>query len=374
MERGDAPATQGPDTNSRVAAALRDLAAVQASTQKAWGYKRAAAAVLGLEEPLEHLREPDGTLRRIKHVGPASTRVILEVLETGRSAIVEEAIASSESREDLAARAQYRRHFLSRAEVVRALADHRLTGPALADLRGDLHMHSTWSDGSDSIAAMADACLARGYGWCAISDHSYGLPVARGVPMEALARQHDEIDALNRQLGSRFRVLKGIEANLRADGTVDMTAEELSRLDVVIASPHSALRKADDQTARMVAAVRQPGVHVLGHPRGRMYGSRPGVTADWDAVFAAAAASDVAIELDGDPSRQDLDYTIARRAVDAGCLFAVDSDAHACDQLAYSETALAHARLAGVPADRLVNTWPLDRLLAWCESRRAGLP
>ena len=234
-------------------------------------------------------------------------------------------------------------------------------------------MHSTWSDGSDSIAAMADACLARGYRWCAISDHSYGLPVARGVSMDALARRHDEIDALNRRFGERFRVLEGIEANLRADGTVDMTAEELSWLDVVIASPHSALRKADDQTARMVAAVRQPGVHVLGHPRGRMYGSRPGVTADWDAVFAVAAANDVAIELDGDPSRQDLDYTTARRAVAAGCLFAVDSDAHACDQLAYSETALAHARLASVPADRLVNTWPLERLLAWCEARRATL-
>ena len=373
MARDDEPAGRDPDTNSRVAAALRDLAAVQASTQKAWGYKRAAAAVLGLEEPIEHLREADGTLRRIKHVGPASTRVILEVLETGRSAIVEDAIAGSEDRDDLAARAQYRRHFLSRAEVVRALADPRLTGPVLADLHGDLHMHSTWSDGSDSIAAMADACLARGYRWCAISDHSYGLPVARGVSMDALARRHDEIDALNRRFGERFRVLEGIEANLRADGTVDMTAEELSWLDVVIASPHSALRKADDQTARMVAAVRQPGVHVLGHPRGRMYGSRPGVTADWDAVFAVAAANDVAIELDGDPSRQDLDYTTARRAVEAGCLFAVDSDAHACDQLAYSETALAHARLAGVPADRLVNTWPLERLLAWCEARRATL-
>jgi putative hydrolase len=362
-----------PDSNSRVAAALRDLAAAQASTQKAWGYKRAAAAILELDTPIEQMRLPDGTLPRIKHVGPASTRVILEVLETGRSAIVDEAIAGHEDRDDLAARALYRQHFLSRAEVVRALGDARLEGLVPADYRGDLHMHSTWSDGSDTVEAMAEACRSRGYAWCAISDHSYGLPVARGVPMEALARQHAEIDRLNARLGGAFRVLKGIEANLRADGSVDMTPDELALLDVVIGSPHSALRKTDDQTARMVAAVSQPGVHVLGHPRGRMYGSRPGVSADWDAVFEAAATTQVAIEIDGDPSRQDLDYTIAPRAVAAGCLFALDSDAHACDQLSYTDTAIAHARLAGVPADRIVNTWPVDRLLAWCESRRASL-
>ena len=109
--------------------------------------------------------------------------------------------------------------------------------------------------------------------------------------------------------------------------------------------------------------MKTPGVHILGHPRGRMYGSRPGVTADWDQVFEAAARANVAIEIDGDPSRQDLDYDLARRAVAAGCLFALDSDAHSTRELRYAETAIAHARLAGVPADRVVNCWPVERLL-----------
>jgi putative hydrolase len=297
--------------------------------------------------------------------------VILEILDTGTSRTVEEAVTAGGATEEISTRARYREHFLSRAEVVRALRNPRLSGPTAAGYRGDLHMHSTWSDGVDSVEAMAEACRARGYAYCAISDHSYGLPIARGVPMAALARQHAEIDALNARLATSFRVLKGIEANLRTDGTVDMLPDELAQLDVVIASPHSALRKTEDQTPRMSWAVRQPGVHVLGHPRGRMYGSRPGVTANWDDVFAAAAASRVAIEIDGDPSRQDVDYTLARRAVAAGCLFALGSDAHATDQLAYAETAIAHARLAGVPPDRIVNTWPLEQLLEWSAERRA---
>jgi histidinol phosphatase-like PHP family hydrolase len=133
----------------------------------------------------------------------------------------------------------------------------------------------------------------------------------------------------------------------------------------VVAAPHSALRSAADQTARLVNAVKTPGVHILGHPRGRKYGSRPGVTAAWDQVFEAASIANVAIEIDGDPSRQDIDYELAAQAVAAGCLFALDSDAHSTPELEYAETAIAHARLAGVPTDRVVNCWPLDRLMEW---------
>jgi len=119
----------------------------------------------------------------------------------------------------------------------------------------------------------------------------------------------------------------------------------------------------------MIAAVTQPRVHILGHPRGRMFGSRPGVSADWNRVFTAAAESGVAIEIDGDPSRQDIDYELAKRAVTAGCLIALDSDAHSSGELVYAETALAHARLAGVPRSRIINTWPLDQLLDWLSTR-----
>ena len=148
-----------------------------------------------------------------------------------------------------------------------------------------------------------------------------------------------------------------------------MTREELQHLELVVAAPHSALRSTADQTKRMIAAVNTPGVHILGHPRGRMYGSRPGVAADWDRVFDAAEKASVAIEIDGDPARQDVDYALAKRAVDAGCLFALDSDAHSTGELRYAETAIAHARLAGVPTDRIVNCWPVDRLLEWLSTR-----
>ena len=125
-------------------------------------------------------------------------------------------------------------------------------------------------------------------------------------------------------------------------------------------------------TGRMIAAITLRGVHILGHPRGRMFGSRPGVMAQWDDVFDAAARTRVAIEIDGDPARQDVDYTLARRAVDAGCLIAIDSDAHSTLELRYTDTALAHARLAGVPVERVVNCWPLDQLLDWLRERHAS--
>ena len=137
---------------------------------------------------------------------------------------------------------------------------------------------------------------------------------------------------------------------------------------IVVAAPHSGLRSAADQTDRLVRAVRTPGVNILGHPRGRKYGARPGLKAKWDRVFEAAERAGVAIEIDGDPSRQDIDYVLAQRALQSGCLFALDSDAHATSELDYADTAIAHARLAGVPAERVINAWPLDRLMAWLTS------
>lgn len=357
------------ELNGRIAALLRDFAAVQRAKQKEWGYKRAAAAILALDEPIESLVQPDGALRKIPNVGPSSSRIILEVLNTGTSQTIEDAIAGSGRAVEIDRRRGLRGHFLSRAEVVAALDNSALRGPALADYRGDLQMHSVYSDGSQTLEDIVDGCLKRGYSYCAVTDHSYGLPIARGVSMARLAAQHVEIARLNRERRGTFRILKGIEANIRADGSPDMTDEELRQLEIVVAAPHSALRTTADQTPRLVAAVNAPGVHILGHPRGRKYGSRAGVTADWDRVFAAAARTGVAIEIDGDPSRQDIDFTLARRAAKSGCLFALDSDAHSVRELAYAETAIAHARLAGIPVDRIVNCWSLDRLLEWAALR-----
>jgi histidinol phosphatase-like PHP family hydrolase len=353
------------DVNAVVAGYLRDLAFAQSMQPKMFGYKRASSAILHLEAPLPDLRTPAGTLPRIAGIGPGSTRVIEEVLATGTSPTVEQAIDASGKRADIDRRRALRRHFLSRAEVLRVLADSRFTGPTLSDYRGDFQMHSDWSDGNMTLADLREACRQRGYGYAAITDHSYGLRIAGGMSMQEAREQRAAIESLNTGLGDGFRLLQGIEANIGPDGLLDLTADEAATFELVLAAPHSKLRKTDDQTGRLVTAVRQPSVRILAHPRGRITGSRAGVVADWPVVFAAAAERGVAVEIDGDPARQDLDHTLAAQALNAGCLFALDSDAHTTGQLAYAETAMAHARLAGIPVDRIVNCWPLERLLAW---------
>ena len=353
------------DINAIIGGYLRDLAQAQPTPERMYGYKRAAAAILALDTPLPDLVAADGALPRISGIGPGSSRVIHEVLQTGESPTVEQAIERSDRRAEIEKRRRLRDHFLSRAEVRRVLADPALSGPTIDDYRGDLQMHSEWSDGKPSVQQIAEACLERGYQYAAVTDHSYGLKIARGMSMAAAADQRRAIDAVNVQYDGRFRLLQGVEANIDMAGRLDLTADEAATFDVVLAAPHARLRRLEDQTDRMIAAIEQPAVRILAHPRGRITGSRAGVVADWGAVFAAAAARGVAIEIDGDPSRQDVDHTLARRALEAGCLFALDSDAHTTTQLAYAEIALAHARLAGIPSARIVNCWPLDRLLAW---------
>jgi putative hydrolase len=353
------------DVNAAIGGYLRDLAFAQASPQKMYGYKRAAAAIFGLDEPLTELMRADGTLPRIAGIGPGSTRIIREVLETGQSETVEQAVEHSGRRDDIARRRQLRQHVLSRAEALRVLRDASCAGPTLDEYRGDLQMHSEWSDGSPTMREIADACMARGYSYAAVTDHSHGLKIAGGMSMAEAAEQRRAIDAVNASVAPDFHLFQGIEANIDAAGALDLSDDEAATFDVVLAAPHSRLRRPEDQTPRMLAAIAHPHVRILAHPRGRISGSRAGVVADWDAVFAAAARRGVAIEIDGDPARQDLDYTLARRALGAGCLFALDSDAHTTGQLWYAQIAIAHARLAAIPADRIVNCWPLERLRAW---------
>jgi histidinol phosphatase-like PHP family hydrolase len=353
------------DVNGVVAGYLRDLAYAQASPPQMYGYKRAAAAILGLDTSLTTLIETHGGLPKIRGIGPASTRVIEEVLDTGASATVERAIDHSGKRADIERRRSFRSHFLSRAEVRRILAEPSLTGPRLDDHHADLQMHSEWSDGNASVAELAGACQARGYQFAAITDHSHGLKIAGGMSMDEAAEQRRAIAQVNAESGNQFRLLQGVEANIATDGTLDLSPDEAATFDLVLAAPHSRLRRAEDQTARMLTALEQPRVRILAHPRGRITGSRGGVVADWNAVFASAARLGIAIEIDGDPARQDVDYSLAEQALQAGCLFALDSDAHTPAQLSYAETAVAHARLAGIPADRIVNCWPLERFLQW---------
>ncbi len=358
-------AMPGRDTNGIIAALLRDFASIQTSKPSEWGYRRAAATIFALDEPIEELVKANGALPKIEHIGPKSAQVIQDVLETGGSETVEDAVRKSGKASEIEKKRALRDHFLSRAQVVAALRNERLTGPSLQDYRGDLQMHSTWSDGTQTLDDLAATALERGYEYCGLTDHSYGLKIARGMSMADVVKQQRDIDRVNEKLDGRFRLIKGIEANIGSDGSLDLTPDELTQFELVVAAAHSGLRSEDDQTSRMLRAVATPSVHILGHPRGRQYGSRAGVHADWDAVFAAAARANVAIEIDGDPARQDVDYDLVPRAVAAGCLIALDSDAHATIELRYAETSIAHARLAGVPTDRMINCWPLERLLEW---------
>jgi histidinol phosphatase-like PHP family hydrolase len=353
------------DVNAVAAALLRDLAAVQTSPQKRFAYRRAAAAVFELADPLTALVDASGTLRKIPGIGPASTRVIMDVLADGGSPAVERAIADSGKRIEIERQRQLRQRFFSRAEVERILADRGLPHPVPQPYLGDLQVHSEWSDGAPTLGDLAAAGLAQGYAFIGVTDHSHGLRIARGISMADVVRQHAEIDRVNQAHDLRFRLIKGIEANIDPDGHLDLSAQEVPVFELVLAAPHSQLRRTEDQTKRLLAAVTTPGVHILAHPRGRMSGTRAGIVADWPRVFAAARRADVAIEIDGDPSRQDLDYEMAAQALDAGCLFALDSDAHDTDQFWYSDIARAHARLAGIPASRIVNCWDTPTLLEW---------
>jgi histidinol phosphatase-like PHP family hydrolase len=320
--------------------------------------------VLGLAQPLTALRNGP-RLPKIPYVGPSSERVILEYLEAGNSATVDRAVHESGQADAIAARRSLRADFISQAtaETVLEAPAHGLV--TLAEYRGDFQMHSTWSDGGQTLERIVEASLALGQTCAGVTDHGYGLPIASGMSMEAVSRQHEAIDELNERHRGKFRLFKGIEANIRADGRIDMEPDELRRFEFVVASPHSALRGRADQTARMVAAVSHPLVDILGHPRGRRYDVRPGVSADWDKVFAVAARRRVAIELDGYPDRQDIDWTLAVAALEAGCIFALDSDAHATEELLFSRMAVAHARLAGIPPERVINCWSNEDLERW---------
>jgi histidinol phosphatase-like PHP family hydrolase len=358
-----------PDQNLAAAALLYDMAALQSTERSRFGYKRAARAIAGLAVPVADLVAA-GTLREVPFVGPSSERIIREFVTTGSSPTVEAALAKAGPRAEVVAKRALRDGYLSHAILAQALETEAEPGVvSVGDYRGDFQMHSTWSDGTEKISTMARAAMDLGHSCLGITDHSYGLPIARGISMEQARRQWQEIDELNEQFEGRFRIFKGIEANILVDGSLDVQPDERAEFEFVVASPHSQLRRKDDQTERMLNAVRSPGVAILGHPRGRMFNSRPGVSANWDRVFEEAAKRGVAIELDGNWHRQDIDHILAARALDAGCIFALDSDAHSIGELRFSEYAIAHARLAGIPAERVINCWSDERLEEWMRER-----
>jgi putative hydrolase len=265
-----------------------------------------------------------------------------------------------------------RRDFISMSEARRLLAGH----PSWPEnLRGDLQMHSRWSDGSGTIAEMADAAKTRSYEYIAITDHSKGLKIAGGIDERAFKRQGSEIAKVNAALsksGSKLTVLRSIEMNLNPRGEGDMSPDCLLRLDILLGSFHSALRTTEDQTERYLAALRNPHVHILGHPRGRIYNFRIGLKADWPRVFAEAARLDKALEIDSYPNRQDLNVELLKIARDEGTRISLGTDAHHAWQLEFIDLGLAAALRAKIPADRILNFMSLPELKVWTQALRHG--
>ncbi len=253
-----------------------------------------------------------------------------------------------------------------RGEIQAALAGklpHLLT---VEDVKADLHTHSTWSDGSESILAMAEAAIRCGRKVLAITDHSAGLGVASGLSVERLHQQRKEIQEVQEKLGDRLLLLQGSEVEIHADGSLDYTEEVLAELDVVIVSLHSSLRQPRQQiTDRLVRAMRHPQVNIVGHPSGRLLPNREGADLDWDVILQVAKEMGIALEIDAHPSRLDLDEVYARRAAEMGIPIAIDTDAHALDQLELMEYGVSVARRAWIGPETVINTWPQDRLLAW---------
>lgn len=275
-----------------------------------------------------------------------------------------------------------------RGEVPDYLARQQAVEPAPLDdassdlrrlLRGDCHTHSEWSDGGSPIREMAEAARAIGHDYVVLTDHSPSLKVANGLSPERLEEQLDLVAVLNTELAP-FRILTGIEVNINDDGTLDQRPDLLERLDLVVASVHGKLRMpSDEMTPRMVAAIANPNTDVLGHCTGRLVtgerGTRPESDFDAEIVFAACEAFGVAVEINSRPERLDPPKRLLRLAVETGCLFSIDTDAHAPGQLDWQGNGCERAVECEVPSASIVNTWTADDLLAWTgdhDARPAG--
>jgi len=325
-------------------AALRqigfELERAAAPTYRVRAFRRAAATLAGLPAGEAGRRVADGTLSTLPGIGPVTEQVVAE------------ALAGQEP-----------------AYLARLQAEHPpvpRTGLRAA-LRGDCHTHSDWSDGGSPPDEMAAAARQLGHEWIALTDHSPRLTVANGLSAERLRAQLDLVDQLNEQLAP-FRILTGIEVDILDDGSVDQTEELLGRLDVVVASVHSRLRMpAEPMTSRMVTAVANPQVDVLGHCTGRLLAGRgrPESLFDPGAVFGACREHGVAVEINCRPERLDPPRSLLRAAVQAGCVFAINTDAHAPGQLDWLDAGCARAEEAGIQPDQVINTRSAADLLAW---------
>ncbi|HHY47128.1 MAG TPA: DNA polymerase/3'-5' exonuclease PolX [Firmicutes bacterium] len=250
-----------------------------------------------------------------------------------------------------------------RGEIESALAFSLPDLIASIDIKGDLHMHTDWSDGVATIEEMVEAGRRRGYSYIAICDHSKSLGIARGLKDEDLLKQADYIRKLNGRAGG-IRVLAGVEVDIRKDGTLDYPDEILSQLDCVVASIHSGFRQdRETMTSRIISALKNPNVDILAHPTGRLLGRREAYDVDMDAVIVEAASTGTILEINSYPDRLDLPDVWARRAKEAGCKIAINTDAHSPDQLSHIWFGVSVARRGWLTRDDVVNSWPAEKLL-----------
>ena len=318
-----------------------------APTFKVKAFRTAAAAIADLSDAELAERASDGRLARMKGIGNRSLQVIGQALDGAVPDYLAELRESGE---------------LPLPDAVRQLHDQ---------LRGDLHSHTNWSDGLAPLELMVGTGQLLGREYLAITDHSPNLTVANGLSAERLTEQLQAIEQAGAQ--ASVRILTGIEVDILESGDLDQTPAMLDRLDIVVASVHSKLR-ADSatMTKRMLGGIESPHTNILGHCTGRLVqgsrGTRPPSEFDARRVFAACAENNVAVEINARPERQDPPDELIQLALDAGCLFSIDSDAHAPGQLDFLRHGAARAVANGVPADRIITTWPVEKLLDWARS------
>src|SRR6266487_3419833 len=302
-----------------------------APTYRVRAFRRAAQVIAGLGTAELERRIREGTLEALPGIGKTTAEVITQAAAGQQPGYLARVLAEAPATEPTALRAA---------------------------LRGDCHTHSDWSDGGSPPAEMAEAARGLGHEWVALTDHSPRLTVARGLSAERLTAQLDLVGRINAELAP-FRVLTGIEVDILEDGTLDQRDDLLGQLDVVVASVHSQLRMlADAMTERMLTAVANPQVNVLGHCTGRMVAGRGRPESDFDpvAVFTACREHGVAVEINCRPERQDPPDRLLMMAAELGCLFAIDTDAHAPGQLDWLDSGCARAEKLGIPPDRVINT------------------
>ena len=275
-----------------------------------------------------------------------------------------------------------------RGEIEAALAGRLPHLVALADLRGDCHSHSDWSDGVHSIEVMAEAARRRGHAYQVLTDHTQSLAIARGLTPERVAAQRKIVRALNERFereeaagtapaetpAEGFRLLHGCELEIRADGRLDYPDALLARYEVVVASLHVGRRQSRKElTDRVLTAIRNPNVDIIAHPAGRMIQTRDDLDLDWEAVFAAAAETGTALEMNGSDHRLDLSVERARLAVESGCVLVIDSDAHRTEELDFLRWGVDQARRAWVEPENVLNTRSRADLLTWVAGRAGRL-